>query len=339
MPAVAVWRDVTPDILHREIRPAGLPAVLKGVVADWPVVQVARTDGAAAAIDYLATMATGEPVTVVRAPTQVEGRLHYDEALTGMNFARGGAPLSDFLKALHVEAAKPAPNVLCVQGVVAPRHLPGFDAAHPFALVPAQAAPRLWIGTAAKVATHNDPSENIACVAVGHRRFTLFSPDRIGDLYMGPFHPTPAGTPISMAHVTAPDFERYPRFAAALESALTAEVEPGDAIYIPYQWYHHVEALDGLNVLVNYWWDEARTDLGSPWDALMHGMMTLRTLPPDQRRAWKAMFDQYVFLENGDPAAHLPPHAHGVLSATSPQDIVQMRRALIANLRQRDQEG
>jgi hypothetical protein len=332
MPAVNVWRDVTPEVFHERIRPLGLPAVLKGVVADWPIVRVAASHGAPAAIDYLATMATGEPVPVVRAPTRVHGRLHYDDALKGMNFARGAAPLSDFLKALHVESAKAAPDVLCVQGVVAPRHLPGFAAANPFALVPEQATPRLWIGTAAKVATHNDPSENVACVAAGHRRFTLFAPDQVGNLYMGPFHPTPAGTPISMAHVTAPDFERFPRFAAALDSALVVELEPGDAIYIPYQWYHHVEALDGLNVLVNYWWDEARTDLGSPWDAMMHGMMTLRALPADQRRAWKAMFDQYVFLENGDPAEHLPAHAQGVLSADAPQDIVQMRRALIANL-------
>jgi hypothetical protein len=337
MPAVSVWRDVTPEVFRQQIRPTGLPAVLKGVVADWPIVGVAQAGGAAA-IDYLATMATGEPVPVVRAPTRVQGRLHYDDALKGMNFARGAAPLDAFLKALHVEAAKATPDVLCVQGVIAPRHLPGFAETHPLALVPETATPRLWIGTAAKVATHNDPSENIACVAAGHRRFTLFSPDQIGDLYMGPFHPTPAGTPISMAHVTAPDFERFPRFAAALDAALVAELEPGDAIYIPYQWYHHVEALDGLNVLVNYWWDEARTDVGSPWDAMMHGMMTLRTLPADQRRAWKAMFEQYVFLENGDPAAHLPPHAHGVLSATTPQDIVQMRRALIANLRRQDEE-
>jgi hypothetical protein len=331
MPAVSVWRDVTPEVFHQQIRPLSLPAVLKGVVADWPIVRLADA-GAGAAIDHLATMATGEPVPVVRAPTRVQGRLHYDDALKGMNFARGDAPLDAFLKALHVESAKATPDVLCVQGVVASRHLPGFAEAHPFALVPEATPARLWIGTAAKVATHNDPSENIACVAAGHRRFTLFAPDQIGNLYMGPFHPTPAGTPISMAHVTAPDFERFPRFAAALDSALVADLEPGDAIYIPYQWYHHVEALDGLNVLVNYWWDEARTDAGSPWDAMMHGMMTLRTLPADQRRAWKAMFDQYVFLENGDPAEHLPPHAQGVLSATEPQDIAQMRRALIANL-------
>jgi hypothetical protein len=337
MPAISVWRDVTPETFHRDIRPLGVPAVLKGVVADWPIVRAAQ-DGGAAAIDYLANLATADPVSVVRAPPHVEGRLHYADELQAPNFARGAAPLDGFLRALKIEADKARPDTFCVQGVDAPRHLPGFAAAHPFALVPGAATPRLWIGTAAKVAIHHDPSENLACVAAGRRRFTLFAPQQVGDLYMGPFHITPAGPQVSMAHVTQPDLERFPRFARALDAALVADLEPGDAIYIPYHWYHHVEALEGLNVLVNYWWDEARTDVGSPWDAMMHGMMTLRTLPAEQRRAWRAMFDQYVFLENGDPAAHLPAHAHGVLSATEPQDIVQMRRALIGNLRRQDPE-
>ena len=43
-------------------------------------------------------------------------------------------------------------------------------------------------------------------------------------------------------------------FAAALTclasetaSAQTAELEPGDAIYIPYFWWHHVRSLTGFN--------------------------------------------------------------------------------------------
>ena len=58
-----------------------------------------------------------------------------------------------------------------------------------------------------------------------------------------------------MVHVTAPDLERYPRFASALERAQEAELLPGDASFIPRDWYHHVEALECFNVLVNYWWD------------------------------------------------------------------------------------
>ncbi|NJR78570.1 cupin-like domain-containing protein [Sphingomonas corticis] len=307
------------------IRAAAEPAVLRGLVADWPVVAAGRGEGVCG---YLATLAGEVPVPVVRAAPGAEGRLHYDPDLRGPNFLRAPATLRAFLAELERGGA----DTLAVQGLDMREALPGFAAAHAMPVLPATVAPRAWIGTAAVVATHSDPLENLACVAAGHRRFTLFPPEAVGDLYMGPFHVTPAGTPVSMVHLTAPDLARYPRFSRALERARQAELAPGDAIYIPYGWYHHVEALDRVNMLVNYWWDPARRDLGSPWDALMHGMMTLRHLPADQRRAWRAMFDHYVFLADGDPGEHLPADARGILAAGSPEDIARMRHGLIAAL-------
>ena len=38
---------------------------------------------------------------------------------------------------------------------------------------------------------------------------------------------------------------------------MVADLEPGDAIYIPALWWHAVQATGELNVLVNYWWNEA----------------------------------------------------------------------------------
>ncbi|MDP1026708.1 cupin-like domain-containing protein [Sphingomonas sp. KR1UV-12] len=311
------------------IRAAGRPAVLRGLVADWPAVVAAREGRLR---DYLGAMATEEAIPMVRAAPEEDGLLHYEAALKGPNFTRTAVTMRGFLAALAAEAGKPRPDTLAVQGLDTRAVLPGFGEAHRLALLPPDVSPRVWIGTAAKVATHNDPAENIACVVAGRRRFTLFAPDQIGNLYMGPFHVTPAGTPVSMVHVTRPDLERFPRFAEALAAAESAELGPGDAIYIPYGWYHHVEALAGINMLANFWWNPARRDLGSPWDALMHGMMSMRQLPPDQRRAWRAMFDHYVFLAQGDPAAHLPPAARGILDANTPEDVAQLRRTLIAAL-------
>ena len=309
------------------IRTRGEPAVLRGLVADWPVVAAAK---AGTLGDYLSAMASDQPVAMVRAPARAEGRLHYDAALTRPNFDREPATIAQFFAEAARQAARDDGDTLAIQAIPA-NQLSGFTNANPLALL-ADVEPRLWLGTAAVVATHHDQVENIACVAAGRRRFTLFPPEQVGNLYMGPFHLTPAGTAVSMAHVTAPDLARFPRFADALASATQAELDPGDAIYIPYGWYHHVEALEPLNLLVNYWWNPARPDLGSPWDALMHGMVALRELPPDQRRSWRAMFDHYVFLANGDPAEHLPAAARGVLGATSPADLATMRRSIITGL-------
>ncbi|MEQ1509543.1 MAG: cupin-like domain-containing protein [Sphingopyxis sp.] len=327
MQDVPVWDHPTPQDFARDIAPLARPAIMRGIAGDWPLVQLARQSDAAC-MTALARFASDEPIDVVRTAPENEGRFHYSDDVRGVNFARAKASLPAFLHALELEARKDRPCAMSAQGVLARLAVPDFATSHPMPYAPASADPRLWIGNAAKVASHNDPSDNVAVCAAGRRRFTLFPPDQIGNLYIGPLHFTPAGTPISMVHVTNPDLLRYPRFANALAAAWVAELEPGDALFIPYAWYHHVEALEPFNILVNYWWNDARSELGSPWDAMLHGMMSLRSLPADQRSAWRAMFDHYVFLENGDPAAHLPNHVHGVMGASSPADIVSMKLQL-----------
>ena len=66
------------------------------------------------------------------------------------------------------------------------------------------------------------------------------------------FAPTP--TPISLVDFRAPDFGRFPRFREAMQRAIVVELEPGDALYLPSFWWHHVESSGVLNVMVNYWW-------------------------------------------------------------------------------------
>mgnify|MGYP000193751085 CR=1 FL=1 len=59
-----------------------------------------------------------------------------------------------------------------------------------------------------------------------------------------------------MVDIRQPDLEQFPNYAKAEAVAQQAILEPGDAIYIPALWWHGVESLEGLNVLVNYWWDQ-----------------------------------------------------------------------------------
>lgn len=331
MKAIDEFHDMTPERFAAEIRPRGEPAVLRGAVSRWPAVMAGRA-GRASAVAYLAGMANDEAVTAIVGQPAIEGRLHHGEDLREPNFERRRTTMTELLGWLEAEVSVLPPRVLAVQGLPLSQYLPHFANENPMDLLP-EAAGRAWIGNAAIVATHNDPAENIACCVVGRRRFTIFPPEQIGNLYLGPFHLTPAGTQVSMVHVTRPDLARYPRFERALQAAQTADLEPGDAVYLPYQWFHHVESIGSFNMLVNYWWnDSTTTAVGSPWDALMHGLMSLRGMSPAQRRAWRAAFDHYVFLVNGDPGAHLPASARGILGAGSPQDLEEMRRQILKAL-------
>lgn len=331
MKDVTIWHDVSIEQFNADIRPAGEPAIIKGLASDWPIVAAAR-QGDQALVDFLSAKATTSTISVAIAPPEVMGQFHYTPDARHLNYALEDMPLKALLARLLAETDVAAPSAIAGQSLNARTHLPAFVATHPMPILPPSVPPRMWICNAAKVATHNDELENIAVCAAGHRRFTLFPPEQIGNLYPGPFELTPGGTPISMVHLDAPDMEHYPRFADALATALVAELKPGDALYVPYQWFHHVAATGPINILVNYWWDDARQDLGSPWDALMHAMIAIRELPADRRRAWRAAFDHYAFLMCGDAGAHLPADARGVLGAFSPEDVVQLRADLVKNL-------
>lgn len=196
--------------------------------------------------------------------------------------------------------------------------LPGFAAANPLGVIEKRGgAPRIWIGNSSRVAAHFDESDNVACVAGGTRRFTLFPTEQVANLYVGPLDRTVAGQPASMVDLAAPDVERFPKFREALKHARTAELGPGDAIYIPALWWHAVEASGPLNVLVNYWWQDEPNDADSPLHAIAHGLLSTGHLAERKRDRWRTLFDHYVFRANGDPAAHIPEPARGVLGKST----------------------
>lgn len=336
LPAPAPMREyegVDRDRFEREIRPAHRPAVLRGLAADWPVVRAAR-ESADAAVDYLKRFSHSRAVDAIVGAPEVNGRFFYTDDLKALNFTRGRSPLDPFLDRLLRDRDAPRPYAMAVQSIPAPDLLPGFAEENATDLLDGSVVPRLWLGNAIRVATHYDLSENIAVVVAGRRRFTLFPPDQLPNLYMGPLELTPAGTPISLVDPATPDLDRFPHFPEALAVAETASLEPGDAIYIPFHWWHAVDSLDPFNMLVNYWWNPASQGLANPYDALLLALFSLRTLPDDQRAVWRMIFDHFVFQTGGDPVAHLPSDVQGVLGPPDSANIGRARATLLRSLAQ-----
>lgn len=306
------------------------PVVLRGQVRDWPAVAAAR-QGTAAMAGYIAQFDQGRGVDVMIGQPAIEGRYFYTDDARGMNFARQDVPIAALLSELLRLADATRPPALYAGAAAAGEHLPGWAEANDIALPIPEATPRVWIGNATRIATHFDQSANLAAVVAGRRRFVLFPPEQVANLYIGPLDNTPAGQPISMVDPDAPDLERYPRFAEALTHARVAVLEPGDAIFMPSLWWHSVRAYGGLNVLVNYWWGQAAGVSG--FDAMIHAMMAIRTLPVAERQAWRSWFDHYVFGEEAAAAAdHLPPHARGVVGGQGSGWTDRIRQYLIRGL-------
>lgn len=314
MQQIERYYDVDRTQFEHEISPRHRPAVLCGLVADWPAARAARK-GLAEMRDYLERFDAGRDCAFILAPETAAGRFFYSPDMAGMNFESARAPFRNVVAELAEAAGRTSGPAIAIQAAMIDETLPGFEAANRLPLLDSAVRPRLWLGTAAQVVAHFDPNENIACVVAGRRRFTLFPPEQTGNLYPGPFDFTPGGAPVSMVDIDQPDFDRHPRYADAQGAALIAELDPGDALYIPYLWWHQVVALDRFNMLVNYWWNDAPNTAGSPFDVLLHAMLGLHTLPPNQRAAWQALFDHYVFGED-DPLAHLPSAHRGLLGAS-----------------------
>ena len=314
-------------LLDDEIRPSRQPAVLRGIAADWPAVRAAR-ESDEALVNYVKRFSAKARVAAIVGEPEIEGHFFYSDDFRGLNFQRGQTALDPFLDRLLRDRNIDAPMAMAVQSETIPSVLPGFAEENATSLLRSDIQPRMWIGNRIRVAPHYDLYENIGIVVAGRRRFTIFPPEQIGNLYAGPFDPTPAGTPVSVVDPQSPDLERYPRFTEAMETAQFAELEPGDAIYIPYHWWHGVDSLEPFNFFVNYWWSDARPELGRPYDAMMYAFYALKHLPPDQRDVWRTMFDHYIFGANGDPGEHLPEHARGVLGELTPQLLARMRATL-----------
>ena len=316
--------------LDARLKGARSPFVVRGLVADWPLVEAGRRS-AAEARAYLLKLRRDRPFTMSIGAPGSGGRLFYDEAM-GMNFRMGRATLGEIFAGIEAIEGQADGPVIYLSSVDVHDYFDGLHEANHVDLGTRELLSSIWIGTRTRIAAHNDFPHNLACCAVGRRRFTLFPPDQFANLYLGPIDHTPAGRPVSMVDLKNPDFAAFPRFREALDHAVTAELEPGDAVFIPSLWWHHVEALEPFNVLVNYWWRDSPRYLGQPQDALNHAMLAIRDLPGDEKAMWRALFDHYVF-ENGDEVtAHIPPDARGVLAPLTPETASKLRANLLRGL-------
>jgi hypothetical protein len=301
-----------PGDLGPEILASTEPLLLRGLVADWPMVKA----GLASPRDadaYLRRWYRDATVNAMLGAPETKGRFFYNDDLSGFNFYPVRVRLDTVLDELAKHLATTPPPTIYVGSTTIDTALPGFRAENDVDLGPRDALASIWIGNRTVIAAHYDLPDNLACVAVGHRRFTLFPPGQQHNLYVGPLDFTPAGQAISLVDFARPDYTRFPRFAEALEHAQVAEMAPGDALFIPSMWWHHVQALDAFNVLVNYWWRQSPEWMDTPTNALMHALMSVRDLPPAQRKAWAELFRHYVFEADADTAAHIPEAARRVL--------------------------
>jgi len=319
---------IDPAALPEALLRRDQPCVLRGLTAHWPSSR-AGAASASEAIAYLQRFASAAPAMVTLAPPECGGRIFYRDDMLGLGFRHERASLAALLDRLQ----RPGDGTTLYMGSVAvDACLPGFRADNDLGFGELQPLASAWVGNRTRIPTHQDLPDNIACVVAGHRRVTLFPPQQLPNLYVGPLELTPAGQPVSLVDPAAPDLARFPRYAEAMRHARVAELAPGDAVLIPSMWWHHMEALDDFNVLVNYWWRQSPSWMDTPMNALMAAILSVRDLPPAQREIWRGVFDHYVFDAGADTAAHIPEAARGMLGDIDQRLARELRARLLQRL-------
>ena len=317
---------------QREVVEPCRPVVIRALVDHWPVVQ-AGLDSPQAFRDYLAPFDAGGQMEAFVGPPRIAGKYYYDDELKGFNFERRRTTLAAALDTIVSSLDQPDAPSVYAGSLPVDDFLPGFSVRNAMPLLGPTIGPRIWLGHASNVSSHYDTLDNLACVVAGTRRFTLYSPELIEGLYVGPIDNTMAGQPVSLAASSAPDDTKYPKFAAVRDQAFSAELQPGDALYLPKLWWHQIEATAPFNGLINYWWDAFSAGPDQPYTSLLLAMIAVSERPEPERRAWRALFDHYAFRPHGHPLAHLPEDRHGLLGPLKPDNYGRIRARIMHLLR------
>ena len=126
-------------------------------------------------------------------------------------------------------------------------------------LNPRRSSVNTWIGQPNVVThCHYDGYHNFYAQLYGRKRFTLFKPTEWPGLYPYPFlHPNHAQAQVNLSSPNAVESKLFPLVGRV--EAVEASLEPGDLLYIPPLWFHHVESLS-VSISVNVWTDSKQTE-------------------------------------------------------------------------------
>ena len=330
--AVTVLSGYDKTNLDERVLLSPCPLVLKGFCQEWPLVKTAA-ESDSAVLDYIGGHYARVPVTTCILPAAENGRIFYNKDMSGFNFSANLESFTTFTKLLLNEKSSTSPRGVYMPSTDVIKWFPTLDKDNNAGIDTLNAIKLIWIGNKTKIAAHYDFTSNLACCVAGRRRFTVFPPEQVVNLYPGPLEFAPGGQEISLVDFSNPDLTRFPRFAAAKEAAQVAEVEAGDALFLPGMWWHHVEGLDAVNILYTHWWRESPSHFGRPSDCLLHAIMNIRGLSPHQRRAWSALFDYYVFNYDIEDLNNMGRRAKGLFNVPmSPEQAQSIRQLLIKQL-------
>jgi lysine-specific demethylase 8/hypoxia-inducible factor 1-alpha inhibitor (HIF hydroxylase) len=137
----------------------------------------------------------------------------------------------------------------------------------------------LWLGPGGHTEPlHFDTADGTLIQLYGSKHLTLFPPSQSRNLY--PFRFFGGGLPpwFSQVYVNNPDLEAFPQLARALPEQISVKLNPGEALFIPANWWHEVTALGSSYVCsLNRFWKvrPLQRVFASPRSATIYGVSNI----------------------------------------------------------------
>src|SRR5690554_3463321 len=85
---IKVVDGCTPNNLPQEVLDSTVPLILKGLVADWPIVRAAKRS-VQHADAYIRQFYNQHPIVAYCGKSEIKGRIFYNEDMSGFNFTSG----------------------------------------------------------------------------------------------------------------------------------------------------------------------------------------------------------------------------------------------------------
>ena len=126
MKKIEEWQNVDRAVFENEILPATRPAVLRGLLRDWPAVQAGR-ESASSVVNYFKRFDTGGAVSAMVGPPHINGRFFYTDDFQGFNFGSENVSIGTALDTLLSLADDPQPPAIALQAMHVPDIMPTFQ--------------------------------------------------------------------------------------------------------------------------------------------------------------------------------------------------------------------
>jgi jumonji domain-containing protein 7 len=236
-------RRVRAEVFEREYLGRAIPVIIIDALNNWEALHRWSPE-------YLASVLK-EKQTIVA--VSKEDRFNHSPSVNDGNILQYQTKTMDFISAVSkiVRSDSTSERYYVMQESI-PDAFPELlrDIKTPRWIEPGKLTTNLWFGTANNVSPlHYDDDNNFFAQVYGRKHMTLFDPVQTEWLYPYPIHAVMKH--LSFVDIENPDLIRHPEYRKA--QPMECVLGPGELLYLPAYWWHHVRSLD-VSISISFWW-------------------------------------------------------------------------------------